>query len=125
MAEDNGQYNFQISGKVHGDLVVVRGNTAEEFSANLAALATYSGDVVTNWSDFKELAVAKGIFTGDATGGPSNGGQRKARRGDDPPPSGDTPSCAHGTMNDFKERGYKHRYYCPEKNRANQCPARD
>lgn len=123
MTED-GQYGLQISGRINGDLVVVRGKDADELSENIAGLTKNGEDLIKNWSDFKELAILKGVFTGEATGSNTNNG-RKPRANDAAPSSGGTPTCNHGTMKDLAGKGYKHRYYCPAPKGETQCQARD
>src|SRR5678815_2613884 len=131
MSEIEGQYKLQISGKVLGDLVVVRADSAEEFAETLGSLSEHSEAIVKGWSDFKQIGVANGILTGDATserssGSSSSGGWKKSgtTRKADASPSSKAPSCEHGPMKDFADRGYKHRYYCAGP-RGEQCDARD
>lgn len=112
--EVSGDYAVQISGKVHGDLVVVRGQNAEDLANNLHRLADLADEIVTDWSTFKTAAVVKGVFTGDAVGG------KTPARTVTPDEDG-VPTCKHGPMKDLSDRGYKSTHYCTEKDRDKQC----
>lgn len=119
-------YNkLQLGGEVNGDLVIVRADSAEEMDELLKGLSEKADDIITNWSAFKQAGLAKGVFTKSQNSGGSRG-----RAKDSSPPSSDggIPKCKHGEMKDLgdpSETKYRHRYYCTEKNRSNQCPAKD
>lgn len=116
--EVEGQYKIQISGKVHGDLVVVRGDSGEDLSDTLMGLAEHADDIVSRWGDFKTVAVAKGVFTGDAVGGGKPAGRASAPAETN---SSGVPTCRHGEMKDLRGKGYKNDFFCPEKDRDKQC----
>lgn len=113
---------LQIGGTVNGDLIIVRADSADELKELTKGLADVADEVITDWSSFKQAALAKGVFTADS--GKSSGGGGKAAASDSAPPSGDTPTCQHGPMKDLAGRGYKNRWYCKEYKKENQCPAR-
>lgn len=110
------QYNFQISGQVNGDLVVVRGDTAENMAEQMESLGLNAEAIIKGWSNFKTAAVAHGVFTGNAVGGKGGGSKAKADVDED-----GVPKCKHGKMKDLRGNGYKSDFYCPEKDRDKQC----
>jgi hypothetical protein len=112
------EYNLQVSGQVLGDLVVVRGATAEDLAANLRGLAEQADDIVTAWADFKTAAVAKGVFTGNAVGGNKGG---KAAASTAASSNGGPPRCKHGDMKDLSDKNYKSTHYCPAPRGEEQC----
>lgn len=116
MAEEN---KLQLGGTVNGDLVIIRADSAEELAALAKGLAEVADPVITDWSAFKQAALAKGIFTGDQNrkvGGSSGGG----KAADSAPPSGGTPTCKHGPMKDLGNK-YRNRWYCKEFKKELQC----
>lgn len=115
--ETNGEYTLQISGKVHGDLVVVRGKSVKDLTTTMEELAKEADSIVSGWTDFKVAAVAKGVFTGDALGG-----DKKSTKSSSIATTSDgAPRCKHGEMKDLTHKNYKSTHYCSNTNRDEQC----
>jgi hypothetical protein len=140
MSEETNAFPFlQIGTFVKGDQWVFRGDNAEDFAEDMKLANEHAETIVTALSGIKEVAVAKGIFTGDSNGGGSgskpatraSGGAGKARATDKPPPrksstwesyEGDdgrqyvTIECDHGPMLDLRKqysgKQYKADFYC-------------
>lgn len=105
-----GEYAFQISTKINGDLVNLRANSAEEFEQQLAEFAERG--IAKKWSDFKQAAVAEIIFTNDDRRPAS----KSTSTATDDAPSGSgsgIPSCKHGEMKDLGDKYKSGRYHCP------------
>jgi len=119
-----GYNKLQISGDLNGDLYCIRADTVQELNEIFEGLASSGEDLVKNLSTFKQVAIAKGVFTKPAP-------KAQERKADTPPPGGDgVPRCKHGPRNDAgdpAETGYKHRYYCTLKtsNWKEKCPPVD
>lgn len=130
--------NFSFTTKVNGDLFCVRGNTSEEFAANLTAAVT--GELIDYCLAFQEaaqatakpqansVAVAQEVLgarpAAVATPRPAPTPQPAAK------PQGSTPTCAHGEMAwkegvsgpNSKNPGTPYKMWaCPSSNRADQC----
>lgn len=130
--------NFSFTTKVNGDLFCVRGNTPEEFAANLTAVVTnelidyalafQEAAQATNAPKPSATAVAKEVLgarpAAVATPRPAPAPQAA------PKPDGSTPTCAHGEMSwkegisgpNSKNPGTPYKMWaCPSPNRADQC----
>jgi hypothetical protein len=139
--------NFSFTTKLNGDLFCVRGNTAEEFSANLTAAVT--GELFDYCLAFQEAArkatgdtetVASAVLGARPAPAPApavRGLDATAIKHTQAPapapaakPQGTTPTCAHGEMQwkegisgpNSKNPGTPYRMWaCPSSNRNDQC----
>lgn|SRR5678810_737954 len=116
---------IQLSDKANGTLINVRAETVDELAEIVDGLIEKGDDIVTKFSSFKELWIAKGILTqsdrgGNFSKGAANGPESSVGSSES---SGGTPSCKHGPMKDLRGRGYKSDFYCTEKDRDAQCKA--
>lgn len=114
---------LQVSSTIHGDFWVVRGESGKDFDETLQGLGEHADSILSSFSNFKSAAVAKGVFTGQAN--PSASAPAATRAASGPPASNGTPQCAHGEMKDLADKGYRHRYYCPQPRGQKQCPPQD
>ncbi len=125
MSEDKPTYNkVQLTAIVNGDNWTFRTDSGEDLAEVLEGVAEHSDRAIDALGKVKQVAVAKGVFTGDASKGA--GGEPKKRTKDTPPPStggGDVPTCEHGEMKDLRANNYKYDFYCPsdEKDWKKRC----
>lgn len=118
----------QITTYLNGDNVTFRTTSGEDLADTLEGVADNSERIFKALGDFKQVGIAKGVFTGDSnqkTGGGS-GTTPKARSKDAPPPAATTdgaPECEHGPMKDLRANNYKYDFYCPsdEKDWKKRC----
>jgi hypothetical protein len=120
-------YNrVQHSFTAGGDHIVLRGDTGEEVEAAAQSYAEYAEGILKAVNMVKQAIVATGVFTGDSTA-KTVGSASKERAADTPPPTGgdEAPECLHGPMTDMSGRGFKKRWYCPERGKDKKCWAKD
>lgn len=128
-----GYPKVQVSSTLHGDLWCFRGESGEDFEETLTSTAKHGDGIFTALAELKQIAIAKGVFSGTATNhsgtsgsGTSNSGVASTSSG---PPSNSVPRCAHGAMKDLSNPDgslkYKKRFYCPAPRGQQQCPAQD
>lgn len=112
--------NIQLSDKVNGTLINVRADSAEELAELVAGLVEKADEIVTKFSSFKEVFVAKGILTQSEgrSGGTFKGSESNAAATSG---EGGTPTCKHGPMKDLRSKNYKSDFYCTESDRDKQC----
>jgi hypothetical protein len=117
MAEEN--YKIQLSTTVNGNLVNVRGQSAEELLKTVEDLAKVVDPMFTAFAAFKDGVILKDLFTGNAqTPLKSAGGGNASKPAAD---SDGVPSCKHGPMKDLRSKNYKSDFYCTESDRDKQC----
>lgn len=112
MSEEN---KVQLTTFVNGDNITIRTANGEDLAETLEGLAEFGDRAVTALGNFKQLAIAKGVFTGDANTKKASSNGSGKRASDTPPPStddGGVPTCEHGPMKDLRSSNYKYDYYC-------------
>lgn len=117
----------QLSSFISGDQWVFRADSGDDLKGVLESVAGSADASISALNALKQVGIANGVFSGDSTKGSGGGGSKPAeRKSDSGPPSssGGGEVCQHGPMKDFSGRGYKNRWYCPAKNRDEQCRAR-
>lgn len=117
----NEDYKLQLSTTVNGNLLNVRAQSGSELKETLEGLEENIDEIIGSLGNVKTAIVGKDIFTGNAGG--SYGGSSTNSSGGST--SSGPPKCKHGDMKDLKEKNYKHRYYCPERDRDAQCKPED
>jgi len=112
----------QLSTFVNGDQLVFRANSGEELAEIIKSVTEKTDEILDGLNATKKAFIAEGVFTGD-----SSKKRASDRKADTPPPIADVevPTCKHGPMLDLAGKGYKKRWYCPERGRDRECWARD
>lgn len=113
-------WRIQVSKKINGDLWNIRAKDAWEFLELIKGLAEMADPTLEFLGDWAQAVIAKGVQTDTSYGGGGGGGRAAAAA---PAENSGPPRCKHGVMNDFADRGYRHRYYCPAK--VGRCDPRD
>ena len=83
-----------------------------------------AGDVLEDLVTVKQLAIAKGIFT-EPKAAPANPPSAKSQGSSSAPASSDAPTCKHGPMADYSDRGYAKKWYCTKRGKDRECWARN
>ena len=109
---------LQLSDKVNGTLINIRADSGDELVELVSGLVENADDIVTKFSSFKEVFVAKGILTQSFSKGAANGPEGSVAGSES---SGGVPTCKHGEMKDLRSKNYKSDFYCTEKDRDAQC----
>lgn len=120
---DNGYPGVQVGTFIKGDQWVFRAASGDDFKAVVTSVAKNADEIVTALGTIKQVAVAKGVFSGDSDRG--SGGKTTSRSKDGPPPDDDisfykdsdgvkvaSVECSHGPMLDLRDKGYKADLYC-------------
>jgi hypothetical protein len=114
---------IHIDTVANGDFIHLRTDSGEEMLEVVSGLAQHYGEIAERLGDIKQAALARGVFSGDASN-PSQStgaGAKKGATTSSKPvtaPDGGAPVCEHGPMKDMagkrNKRGepYKNRYYC-------------
>lgn len=114
---------IQLSDKVNGTLINVRADSVAELDEIVDGLVESADNIVTKFSSFKEVWVAKGILTQSDRGNSFSKGAVNGPEGSvgGSESSGGTPTCKHGPMKDLRSKNYKSDFYCTESDRDKQC----
>jgi hypothetical protein len=114
---------IHIDTVANGDYVHLRTDSGEELLEVVTGLAEHYGDIAERLADIKQAALAKGVFSGDASNPTQSTGVSKpapTASASSSGPSGAPPSCegGHGPMKDMAGKRnkngepYKNRFYC-------------
>lgn len=90
----------------------------------LKEVADGSGDALEHLVTVKQVAIAKGVFQ-EPKAAPANPPSAKSSGGSSAPASNDAPTCKHGPMADYSDRGYAKRWYCTKRGKDKECWARN
>lgn len=108
-------------GPIHIELV------EEDVTTLLASVKTVSentGDLLEDLVTVKQLAIAKGLFQEKPVAA-ANPPSAKSSGGSSAPASNDAPTCKHGPMADYSDRGYAKKWYCTKRGKDKECWARN